>query len=264
MWLNEDAPIRKRDLVLEKPFLNAPGSLGFAPDPHSMPFLDQLGAFITNPISHRPRHPANTRTCLPFPGGFLLHTGWPNPGIRRAMAQYRRAWAAADLPVIVHLLGESPGLIAAMVHQLESLENLLAVAVSLPPDCGPSGLADFLDAASGELPVVISLGPEDLPLLLDTLIAQQPAAVMVQPPRGTLPDAAGRPVSGRLYGPALFPLTLATLQRLADTGLRLITCGGVFTQAAAQALLDAGAYAVGLDAALWGVNPNKIFSKPVA
>lgn len=260
MWLDEDAPIRKRDLFLEKPFLNAPGTLGFAPDPHTMPFLQELGAFVTHPISRSPRQPANTRTCLPFPGGFLLHTGWPNPGIRRAIARYQRAWAAADLPVIVHLLGESPGMTAEMVRMLEGLENILAVEVGLPLGCSPSALVAYLDAASGELPVVISLPPDDMPLLLKTLVEQQPAAVHLQPPRGTLPDGTGRSVSGRLYGPATFPLALQVLQRWSDSSLRLIAGGGVFTQEEAQALLDSGAFAVGLDVVLWQIGTQKMFN----
>ena len=89
MWLAEESPIRKQDLVLEKPFVNAAGMLGFAPDAHNMPFLDRLGAFITNPISRTPRKPAGNRACLPFPGGFLLHTGLPNPGINRVIRQYQ-------------------------------------------------------------------------------------------------------------------------------------------------------------------------------
>ncbi|MFW5713111.1 MAG: hypothetical protein ACOCYU_00385 [Brevefilum sp.] len=91
MWLEEDVLIRKRDLTLVKPLVNAPGILGFAPDPHTMPFLEHLGAFITNPISRRPRQPAKNRCCTPFPGGFLLHTGWPNPGFSRTVARHHHA-----------------------------------------------------------------------------------------------------------------------------------------------------------------------------
>jgi len=261
MWLDEDVPIRKRDLFLEKPFLNAPGILGFAPDPHTMPFLRELGAFVTLPISRSPRQPAATRTCLPFPGGFLLHTGWPNPGIRHAIARYQRAWAEADLPVIVHLLGESPGMVADMVRRLEGLENIMAVELGLPLGCSPSALVAYLDAASGELPVVISLPPDDLPLLLETLVEQQPAAVHLQPPRGTLPNTTGTLVSGRLYGPATFPLALQALLHWADSGLRLIAGGGIFAQVEAQALLDSGAFAVELDAVLWQIDAQKIFNQ---
>ena len=53
MWLDEDAPIRKRDLLLEKPFVNAPGTLGFAPNQHAMPFLKHLGAFMDSNLVRR-------------------------------------------------------------------------------------------------------------------------------------------------------------------------------------------------------------------
>ncbi len=163
MWLAEENPIRKQDLVLEKPFVNAAGMLGFAPDSHNMPFIDRLGAFITNPISRTPRQPAGNRACLPFSGGFLLHTGLPNPGISRVIKQNQRRWASASLPIIVHLLVERPDSLAEMVRKLEGLENILAVELGLPPDCTPDQLKDFAAAASGELPGVVCLGQEQIP-----------------------------------------------------------------------------------------------------
>jgi dihydroorotate dehydrogenase (NAD+) catalytic subunit len=260
MWLDEDALIRKRDLVLDSPFVNAPGFLGFAPDPQSMPFLSQLGAFITNPISQRPRQPAHNRSCIPYPGGFLLHTGWPNPGLRRAIGRYQRAWANAPLPVIVHLLVENPLTLEGMVRQLEALENLLAVELGLPPECNAASLSDFLEAATGELPIIISLSPQQMPAVLETLLARPPAALHLQPLRGSIINAAGDLISGRLYGPAAFPLTLQAVRDLSETSLRVIAGGGVLSQADTTALLSAGAFAVELDAALWGANPSDVFS----
>ncbi len=183
MWLNEDAPIRKQDLYLEKPYVNAAGTLGFAPDARTMPFLGQLGAFITNPISRRPRQPAGSRCCLPYPGGFLLHTGLPNPGISAVIRQYRRRWASADLPIIVHLLAEDPSSLAEMVRKLEGQENLLAVELGLAPNCTPEQLADYLAAAEGELPAVVCLSPEQLPGLLPTLQELNPIALHLTQPR---------------------------------------------------------------------------------
>ncbi len=118
MWLDDDLSIRKQDLFLSHPFVNAAGTLGFAPDPHAMDFLDQLGAFITHPIRRRSRVPAGKRCCLPDPGGFLLHTGLPNPGISRAISRYRPAWAGASLPVIVNLLVETPETLVEMIRKI--------------------------------------------------------------------------------------------------------------------------------------------------
>jgi len=183
MWLNEGTPVYKRDLILEKPFVNTPGTLGYCPDPHNMPFLTHLGAFITHPISRRSRQPAKNRACLPFPGGFLLHTGLPNPGISRAIRQFRRCWENAPLPIIVHLLAEAPGTLAEMICKLEGLENILAVEIGLPPQCDPTLLEALMDAALGELPVILSLTPEQVPLLRSTIETLQPSAVHLSAPR---------------------------------------------------------------------------------
>lgn len=258
MWLAEESPIRKQDLVLAKPYVNSSGMLGFAPDPHNMPFLNKLGAFITNPISRGPRQPAGNRCCLPFPGGFLLHTGLPNPGISRAIRQYQRRWASAPLPIIVHLLVEQPRSLAEMVRKLEGLENVLAVELGLPPDCTPEQLTDFTAGASGELPAVICLGPEQIPVLLPALKALQPAGLHLTSPRGTLPGQDGELVSGRLYGPATFPVMLSATQVLVDAGLRVIVDGGVTMPKQTKSLLGLGVTAVGFGSVLWGIDKLKM------
>lgn len=262
MWLDDDTPLRKQDLLLAAPYVNTPGSLGFSPDAHTMPFLPALGAYITNPISRRPRQPANNRCCLPFDGGFLLHTGWPNPGIRNVIKHHRRRWANAPLPVIAHLLVDSPNTLAEMVRMLEGLENLIAVELGLPLDCDAAQLEDFLEAAFGELPVIPCLQADQIPVLQETLIAQHPAAVHLLPPRGSLPVESDEPISGRLYGSAVFPIQLRALQTLAASGLRLIVSGGISEIWQADAILKAGALAVGLDHTLWGVDQSSLFPSP--
>ena len=256
MWLTEDAPIRKQDLYLERPFVNAAGMLGFAPDLRAMPFLGQLGAFITNPVSRKPRQPAGNRCCLPYPGGFLLHTGLPNPGISAVIRQHRRRWASASLPIIVHLLAEDPGSLAEMIRKLEGLENLLAVELGLPPDCTPERLADFLTEAEGELPAVVCLGPEQLPILLPTLQELNPIALHLTQLRGALPNAEGDVVTGRLYGPATHPVMLNAAREAVKAGLPVIVDGGIVEQSQAEALLGVGVLAIGLGAALWGIKSN--------
>src|SRR5512141_2867236 len=94
----------KRDFVLRLPWMNAAGTLGFAPNPRGPVDLSRLGAFITNPVSLRSRSPAENRGLLAFPGGFLLHTGWPNPGLNAALRRWASRWAEASLPVVLHLL----------------------------------------------------------------------------------------------------------------------------------------------------------------
>jgi dihydroorotate dehydrogenase len=259
MWLDQEAPIRKQEILLEKPLLNAPGALGFYPNPHTMPFLSHMGAFVTNPISHLSRQPAGNRAYIPFPAGFLLHTGLPNPGITRAISQFKHRWAGAPLPVIVHLLVESPQSMAEMLQRLEGLENIMAVELGLPPDCQPETLGAVLDAARGELPVILSLSPEQVPVLIQVLKENPLIPLHLTEPRGMLPTSQGEWVTGRLYGPAIFPLTIKTVKELRNEGLQVIASGGVTTSWQAKALLAFGVMGVGLGSILWGVDSADFF-----
>lgn len=252
MWFDEEKNLHKRDLALAQPLVNASGALGFVPDPRGMPALAHLGAFITNPISLSPRKPAANRAYLPFLGGFLLHTGLPNPGIHQSIRLYRRRWATAALPIIVHVLVEAPASLSEMVRKLEGLENVLALELGLPPACAPTALSVIMAAGVGELALIPCLSPEQVPLLLETLKDLQPTMVHLVEPRGALPGPDGEIVSGRLYGPAIFPIMLKAAQALVAAGLQVIANGGVSDRWQVDALMNIGVTAVGLGSVLWG------------
>jgi dihydroorotate dehydrogenase (NAD+) catalytic subunit len=182
-----------------------------------------------------------------------LHTGHPNPGISRTITRNKQRWAAADLPIIVNLLVESPVALVEMVRKLEVLENILAIELSLPPDCGPDLLAALMDAGQGELPLIPCVSPEQVPLLIEALVELQPVAVHLTEPRGALPGPDGNIVLGRLYGPAIFPVMLRTAQVLKQSGLPVIANGGVTASWQIDALMDAGVTAVGLGSTLWQI-----------
>ena len=115
----------KTDFFFDKPLMNAAGMLGFFPDPHASLDFSRFGAFVTNPISHLPRTPAKGTRFMPYPGGFLLHTGLPNPGLSQAIRRYGRYWASSSLPVIVHLLAQNPDELAWMVEQIEGVGSVM-------------------------------------------------------------------------------------------------------------------------------------------
>jgi dihydroorotate dehydrogenase len=246
----------KAELLFEPALMNAAGTLGFAPDVHQSASLERLGAFITNPISLQARTPARGTRYLEFPGGFLLHSGYPNPGLKAAIQRFKRRWATAALPVLVHLLPRHPGELAIMLAGLEGLEGVWGVEIGLPPGTNaPTALA-FAQAAVGELPAILRLPFERAPDLAAALVASplagELAAVSLAPPRGSLPDPLdGVLVSGRLYGPAVYPQALSAVQAIASLGLSVIASGGVYWPAQIQALRMAGALAVQLDAVLW-------------
>lgn len=247
----------KRDLYFSKPIMNAAGMLGFAPDPRAPVDWQTMGAFITNPISLRRRWPAAQPSMLEYPGGFLLHTGLPNPGFESVMNQHANAWHRSELPVIVHLMADRPEEAGRMVQRLEGIENVMAVELGFAPLLADDILLLALEMCQGELPLIASLPAAQLLRTGARLMEMGAQAVSLAPPRGSLNARDGsRVTAGRLYGPALFPQSLELVREAAKAGLTVIGAGGVWEQAQAEAMLEAGALAVQMDASLW-VPKNK-------
>lgn len=231
--------------------MNASGSLGFAPDPHGPVDLAPFGAFVTNPLSREARTPARGTRVAAFPGGFLLHTGYPNPGLKSALRRYAAHWASSLLPVIVHLLPATLEEVREMVRSLERVEGLLAVEVGLPPEVDPAAAAAFAGAANGELPVIVRLPLDRALELARAAVKADIAAVSLAPARGAAASPGGSLIHGRLYGPALFPLALQSVHAIAQAGIPVIGAGGVYCQEQADAMRSAGALAVQVDTVLW-------------
>jgi dihydroorotate dehydrogenase (NAD+) catalytic subunit len=241
----------KADLAFKPPLMNAAGSLGFAPVHH--PGLDpqEVGAFVTHPISLGPRGPAHGVRYLPCAGGFLLHTGYPNPGLSAVLRRYAGQWERSTVPVLVHLLCQEPAEVSRMAARLESIPGVAGLELGLPPDVDATTALAMVEAAYGELPLIVRLPLERALELGRVLASAHTAAFSLGPPRGALPLEDGSLLRGRLYGPAIFSLALAAVQALKNEGITVIGAGGVYTPAQAQVMLHAGALAVQLDAVLW-------------
>ena len=193
-------------------WMNASGFFGFTP-PASSLLSDRLGAFVTPAISKTTRSPAHNRCLVEYPGGFLLHTGYPNDGFDKTIKQYAKKWAGLKVPVWPHLIARNGYECSQMVRALENLENIGAIEISLPADAEAAFVEEILQAALGELPVYISV-----PFLtpwqnwLDLFRLYTISGVVLSAPRGNLivndEIISGRlvrtfalpPVSGKITG----------------------------------------------------------------
>ena len=72
------------------------------------------------------------------------------------------------------------------------------------------------------------------------------SAISLGAPRGRLDG-----ISGRMYGPGIFPLALQAVENLAGLGLPVIGAGGVYQPKDVDTMLEAGALAVQVDTVLW-------------
>jgi dihydroorotate dehydrogenase (NAD+) catalytic subunit len=243
----------KYDLAISPPLMNAAGSLGYAPQTSDLLNIKQLGAFVTNPISLYPRTPAKTRSSISFPGGFLLHSGYPNAGLRAAIKRYATRWARAHIPVIVHLLVHQEEDIPLMISRLEGREGVAGIELGIPPDCAPTQAVEIVQAAFGELPLIVRVPMEKAGVFAAALAESSLSAISLAPPRGALLDRQGQALVGRQFGPGVFPSALAAAREVIDSGVPLIAAGGIYEPEQVAALLEMGAIGVQLDAVLWSL-----------
>ena len=241
----------KRDLYFSKPLLNAAGSLGFAPDARNGIRLDSFGAFVTNPTSLRPRLPTSHPALVEFPGGFILHTGLPNPGFNAVLKKYSAKWNRAGLPIIVHLMADRPEETQRMVRELENVENVMAVQLGFAPLLADDIILLNLEMCLGEVPLIFALPHEQVLTLGRELIDNGASAISVASPRGAIHDKTGNLITGRMYGQSLFPRSLDIVRSAVMSGLPIIGSGGVWSQADVESMLKVGAMAVETDAQLW-------------
>jgi dihydroorotate dehydrogenase (NAD+) catalytic subunit len=248
----------KQDLILRKPVMNAAGMLGFSPDLRAPLPWDDFGAFVTNPLSLRPRKVADPPTSIEFNGGFLLHTGLPNPGLNVAINKHARRWADFPIPVIVNLMADRPEEAKQMVKVLEGMENVTAVELGFAPLLSDDIILLAIEMCLGELPLIVSLVAEQVLNLGPRALQIGAVAISQAAPRGRLPstpkpspEAGEGLISGRLFGPALFPRSLEVVHSAARLGLTIIGAGGVYTMKNVEAMLTAGALWVQMDAGLW-------------
>lgn len=227
--------------------------MGFSPDLRGFENLGSLngfGAFVTNPISLRPRVPTAHPSVIEFPGGFLLHSGLPNPGLAAVIKKHAARWNRANIPVIVHLMADRPDETRTMVQMLEGIENVMAVELGFAPLLSDDIIFLNLEMCAGEVPLIFSLPADQILRLGPRLIEGGAAAVSMSTPRGAL-MREGKLVTGRLFGRSQFPRSLEVVRSAAMIGIPIIGAGGVWTEQDAADMLSAGAMAVETDASLW-------------
>jgi dihydroorotate dehydrogenase (NAD+) catalytic subunit len=251
MAIIELAPRHKYGLPLPGPVMPAAGVFGFGDAYRDLIPYEKLGALVTNPVSWRRRHAAQAPRFARHGEHVIVHTGLPNPGVRRIVRTYAQRWERLAPPIIVHLLTTTPDDVARACGALSGAQSVLGIELGLADDTPPREALALLDAArtASLLPLIVRLphsGVERLALPLAEAGAD--ALTLTAPPRVRLPGG----VRGRLYGRALFPLLL---HRLTTWGERLsvpiIACGGIASAEEARACLNHGAAAVQIDALLW-------------
>jgi len=274
--LIELAPSHKRGLTLRGPVLNAAGTLGFATEAEDAVDFDGLGGFITNPLTFESRGPANAPNAAAVPGGVVLHTGLPNPGVRAALRRFAPDWERVfgrrGLPVIAHLAATRPAEVRRAIEWIERVDVVSGVELGLRDNIGPSEVTEAVHAARGNVPLVVRLPLDRAERYAPLAVRAGADALCIgAPPRWHPSGVAepGWPRSGRLYAitprEPLLAALLAALRAITLLGLDvpLVAAGGLMTAEDIAAALAAGAVAAQVDLALWRWGCVRAATSPV-
>jgi dihydroorotate dehydrogenase (NAD+) catalytic subunit len=258
----ELAPYHKIGLSLPNPVMIASGCGGYGNAYQQVLDLSAFGAIVTNPITLRPRRGPNQPRVVETKGGFILHVGEQNLGVKRVIQQYQSVWTHLGSLLIVHLPADEPDDLRRTARALSSLETpqgqtvIAAVELGIPPLAEPQDLVRWVAAVQegSPLPLLVKL-PVSAPIEMAEAVANVHADALVigAPPTGTAPAPTGAGViAGQLFGPALHSLALRQLCLVKSwVDLPLVAAGGIHTLAEVQAFLQAGAAAVQLDSLLF-------------
>jgi dihydroorotate dehydrogenase len=210
-------------------------------------------------VNPRPGHPPPnlTRVRGAAGPGLVNCNGFQNPGL----AAFRRSVAALPhrVPLIASVAGESADDYLALVEGLAPCADLVEINISSPNtalvyawNTQPRALRSMLEASRRACarPLIVKLSPdfaeindgEIIPAVLEAGIG-----IVNYGNTRRVEDARLSQGHGGLSGPALFPATLANLERTRarfGATLEIIATGGVDAPDKALALLEAGATAV--------------------
>ena len=252
----------KQTLRLANPVMGAAGAFGFAGEYGKLIDLSVLGAIVTNPVTLRPRRPAGGVRVVALDSGVLVHTGLPNPGLYRLHRQYAARWRSSPVPVIIHLVANSPDDLGECAGFLDQHEEIAAIEIGLHDQATHRDARLMVSAARArtQLPLLVKLPLyQAVHVAAAAAEAGADALVVAAPPRGTARDPqTGALVGGRAYGPWLKALALRIVGQIAvHVRSPVIGCGGIHHPDDARDYLEAGAVAVQLDSVAW-VRPEMV------
>lgn len=248
---------QKVGLTLRNPIMVASGYGGYGTELARWGDLSLLGGAITGPVSPRPWPGADQPRLCEVAGGYLLHTGNQNPGVRRVLRDHAKTWAASGATVIVRVCGSCVEDYAAVVARLEGVEGVSGFELDVTsPDATDDDLGASLDVIRAVreatilpvLAVVPLFGPRDLPIWCIEEGAD--ALVVASPSRGQCAVGAEL-LRGQLFAPALRPLVEYRVAQVAEqVEASVVARGGIHSARDVLAYLSAGARAVQVDSAI--------------
>jgi dihydroorotate dehydrogenase (NAD+) catalytic subunit len=256
----------------QNPVLLAAGTAGYGREVAGVIVLERLGGLITKAVSSAPRAGNRAPRVAEFSAGMLNSVGLANPGLARVRTE-QLPWLADHLRaarVLVNVVGFVAEEFAEVVEGLDGFDCIAAFEINLScPNTSAGGIEFGADpetarqvirlcAARTRRPVLAKLSPALPDIAAIALVAREAGAAGVSVVN-TLPaylaDRQGVPRlghgNGGLSGPALLPVGVMAIRRIADRipGFPLIGMGGIRSGDDARQYLRTGASLVAIGTA---------------
>lgn len=268
-----DLRVTLGSLVLANPVLAAAGTFGYGVEFAQAIRLERLGALITKTLTRSPREGNPPPRLVETPSGMLNAVGLQNVGLDRFLQEKLPALREHRVPVIVSILGESIGDVAAMASTLDRADGVAAIELNLScPNTGRGGGAPLLVAQDPEAtravveearrhtakPLIAKLSPDVTDLAPVAQAAERAGASalsLVNTFVGMSLDPETRrsrlgSLTGGLSGPAVRPLAVYRVWYTArSVTVPIIGLGGVVRAEDAVEFFLAGASAVAIGTA---------------
>jgi dihydroorotate dehydrogenase (NAD+) catalytic subunit len=270
------APQRKYGLTLANPIMTASGTFSNGVEYRRIFDTDRLGAIVSKGTTLRPRRGNVQPRTAETAAGMLNSIGFQNIGLRALVRDVAPIWATWRVPVIVNILGDTPGEYAELARALDGVPGVagLELNISCPNlECGGMEFGVDPDLAAEvtaavlrvtQLPVIVKLTPnvtDIVPIARAVESAGADALCVANTILGMAIDIrARRPRIGRgvggLSGPAVKPVIMRQVYQVAGmVGIPVVASGGVMTGEDAIEYLMAGASAVQVGTATF-TNPR--------
>lgn len=266
----ELAPRHKSGLLLRNPVMTAAGTFGYGIEYAKIAEAQRLGAVITRGTtlhSHSSNVPPRT---IETASGLLNAIGYQNSGVHSVVKKYAPTWATWQTPVIVNIAGETIEELVAIAEQLEGVEGIAGIEISVSNtdmraggavfSASEEAIADVMVALrrATTLPLIVKLSPDGNDVRSIALAAASSGAdaiSLINTIAGMRIDTrTRRPFlpygTGGLSGPAIKPIALRMVYEVArelraiHPHVPVIGIGGIANTEDALEFLMAGASAI--------------------
>ncbi len=252
-------------LELKNPVMLASGTFGHGAEYNHLFDLSRLGGIVTKTITYHPRAGNATPRTTETPSGMLNSIGLTNPGIDAFIKEKIPPLAELETGRVVSLAGTSNEEFAEMARRFNDLPGVDALELNISsPNMKDGGqLFGCREAAAhavtasvtsvSTLPVIVKLTPNVTDITSVAGAVEEGGAdgiALINTLLGMAIDVTSRRpilgnITGGLSGPAIKPVALAMVWKVADrVSVPIVGMGGIVTAQDAIEFLIAGASAI--------------------